>query len=172
MKLLTVIAIALLVIFVVDVHSESAVSIEFFFRNPTSLPGYCPTCPGWGDALRQYIAASNAINAIQIEYGDQVEIERVDRMTTEGDERCEQYNCTTPQTVIINHTIKLEAEQITTENLKQIIDEYLAGEEPDGNPFDSQPFTLIGAFSLGFCLSYSAIRLEKQPVLERALCVS
>jgi len=156
MKPSSVFALGFLVIFTVTVYSQSTVYVEFLYTDPSQPPFVpCYTCPPWKNAWARYRNASIAIEVIQIEYGDQVEIEWVDRMTTEGEERCEQYNCTTPQTVVVSHTIKLEGEQITKENLKRIIDEYLAGEEPDGNPFDSQPFTLIGAFSLGFFETFS-----------------
>lgn len=155
MKLSNVFALALLLIFVVDVYSENAVSIEFLYWDPSQSQSACPTCPGWKDALEKFIDASNVIDDIQNEYGDQVKIERVDITTTEGSERCRQYNCVKAQTVVINRTIKLDGEQITRENLKRVIDEYLAGEEPDENPFQPQPLTIIGAFSLGFFETFS-----------------
>lgn len=144
---------ALLLIFTIDVYSESVVFIEFFYRDPSQSKFACPTCPGWRDSWRKFIDASNAINIIREEYGDQVEIERVDKRTTEGRDRFNQYNLTAPQAVVINRTIKLEGEQITSENLMQVIDEYLMGGEPD--PFQPQPLTIIGAFSLGFFETFS-----------------
>lgn len=155
MKLSSVFALALLLIFTVDVHSESVVFIEFLYLDPSQSKLACPTCPGWKDAWKKFIDASNLIDDIQKEYGDQVKIERVDITTTEGSERCHQYNCVEAQTVVINHTIKLEGEQITRENLKKVVDEYLTEETPDKNPFQPQPLTIIGAFSLGFFDTFS-----------------
>jgi len=144
---------ALLLIFVIDVYSESVVFIEFFYIDPSKSPFACWTCEGWKDSWRIFLEAKNLIDDIKKEYGDQVEIERVDKRTIEGRDRFNQYNLTTPQAVVINRTIKLEGEQITYENLTKVIDEYLAGEEPD--PFQPQPLTIIGAFSLGFFETFS-----------------
>lgn len=155
MKLSSMFALTLLLIFTVDVYSESIVFIEFFYDDPSSFPGFCSTCPAFRDAWGKFIDASNLIDEIQREYGDQVEIERVDKRTAEGSERYNQYSLTGVQAVVINHTIKLEGEQLTRENLKKVIDEYLRGEEPDKNPFQPQPLTIIGAFSLGFFDTFS-----------------
>jgi cytochrome c-type biogenesis protein len=155
MKLSNVFALALLLIFAVDVYSESVVFIEFLYWDPSQSKSACPTCPNWKDAMKKFIDASNLIDDIQNEYGDQVKIERVDITTTEGSERCRQYNCVEAQTIVINHTIKLEGEQMTRENLKKVIDEYLTEEEPDKNPFQPQPLTIVGAFSLGFFDTFS-----------------
>jgi len=155
MKLSSVFALALLLIFAVDVYSESVVFIEFLYWDPSQSKIACPTCPGWKDAWKKFTDASNLIDDIQKEYGDQVKIERVDITTAEGSKRCHQYNCVEAQTVVINHTIKLEGERITRENLKKVIDEYLTEEEPDKNLFQPQPLTIIGAFSLGFFDTFS-----------------
>lgn len=153
MKLSSMFVLTLLLIFTIDVYSESVVFIEFLYFDPSQSKFACPTCPGWKDSWRKFIDASYAISIIREEYGDQVEIKRVDKRTTEGRERCDQYNCTEAQTVVINHAIKLEGEQITRENLKKVIDEYLMGGEP--NPFQPQPLTIISAFSLGFFETFS-----------------
>jgi cytochrome c-type biogenesis protein len=161
MKLFSVFALAFLLIFAVDVYSESVVSIEFLYLDPSPFKIDCPTCSGWSDAWKKFTDVSNLIDNIQEEYGDKVKVERVDITTAEGSERCNQYHCVEAQTVVINHTIKLEGEQITKENLKKVIDEYLTEEEPDILPFQPQPFTMIGAFSpcliamLSFILSYT-----------------
>lgn len=149
----SMLVLAFLLIFAIDVYSESVVFIEFFYIDPSKSPFVCWTCEGWKESWRIFLEASNLISGIQTEYGDQVEIERVDKRTIEGLERFNQYNLTATQAVVINRTIKLEGEQITYENLKKVIDEYLTGEEPD--PFQPQPLTMIGAFSLGFFETFS-----------------
>lgn len=155
MKLFSVLAIAFLLIFAVDVYADSVVFIEFLYLDPSPFKIDCPTCSGWKDAWKKFTDVSNLIDDIQEEYGNQVSIERVDITTAEGSERCNQYHCVEAQTVVINHTIKLEGEQLTKENLKKVIDEYLTEEEPEIIPFQPQPFTIIGAFSLGFFDTFS-----------------
>ena len=142
-------------IFTADVYSESTVLIEFLYIDPSQSGLPCPTCPAWRDSWSRFLNASNLMDDIKREYGDLVEIERVDKTTAEGRQRCNQYNCTGPLTVVINHAIRLDGEQITRENMKSAIDDYLMGEEPGKNSFQPQALTTIGAFSLGFFETFS-----------------
>jgi len=146
LKLSSVLVLTLLLFSTAKVYSQSAVFIEFFYYDPSESPYACWTCPSWQSAWNQFQEASSLIDDIQEEYGDQAEIERLDIRTTEGSERFHQYNLTAAQAVVINHSIKLEGEQITQENLKKYIDMYLRGEDP-ANPI--QPISALFAFSLG-----------------------
>jgi cytochrome c biogenesis protein CcdA len=141
-KLPSMFALALLLIFVVDVNAESVVYIEFFYLDPQ-----CHTCLSWRDTWEAFKNASQLIDEIQNEYGNQVQIERLDKTTPEGLDRFNQYDLMEAQAVVINHTIKLEGEELTKENLKNYIDAYLRGENPSANP--SQPITAFAVLSLG-----------------------
>lgn len=135
---------ALLLIFAVNVYAENVVYIEFFFLDPP-----CHTCPSWMDAWEAFKNASQLIDEIQNEYGDQVQIERVDKTTPDGIDRFNQYDLMEAQAVVINHEIKLEGDELTKKNLKNYIDAYLRGENPSANLSPSQPITAFAAFSAG-----------------------
>lgn len=141
-KLSSMFALAPLLIFTVNIYSENVVFIEFFFLDPP-----CHICPSWRDTWETFINASNLIDDIQREYGDQVQIERVNKTTPEGLDRFNQYDLIEAQAVVINHKIKLEGEELTKENLKNYIDAYLRGENPSANSI--QPISAFAAFSLG-----------------------
>jgi len=160
-KLSSVLGFMILLGLAATVYAQSPVFIEFFYLDPI-----CPTCdPG---ALSRFIAASNLIDKIQSDYGDQVQIERVDRTEAEGRGRYVQYGLTEAQAVVVNRKIKLEGAQLTEENLRRYVDAYLRGDDPASNTF--QPVTAFFAFStglvsglspclmamLGFILSYTS----------------
>jgi len=141
-KLSSMFALALLLIFAVNVNAENIVYIEFFFLDPP-----CHVCPTWSETWKTFVNASNLIDDIQSEYGKQVQIERVDKTTPDGIDRFNQYDLIEAQAVVINHKIKLEGEELTKENLKYYIDAYLRGENPSANPI--LPITVFAAFMAG-----------------------
>jgi len=141
LKLSSVLVLTLLLFSTAKVYSQSAVFIEFFYFDP------CHTCLGLMDEWEKFINASNLIDDIQREYGDRVQIERVDKTTMEGLVGSRQYKLTEAQAVVINHKIKLEGNQLNKENLKKYIDMYLRGEDPSANPVE--PISALFAFSLG-----------------------
>jgi len=145
-KLSSMLALALLLIFAVNVYAENVVSIEFFFLDPYS-EDICQTCPGWRDTWETFVNASNLMVDIKNEYGDQVQIERVNMSTIDGEARFDQYSLWEEPAVVINKSIKLEGEQLTKENLKNYIDAYLRGENPSANLV--QPINALAVFSLG-----------------------
>jgi len=162
-KVSSMLALALLLIFAVNVYAENEVYIEFFFLDPP-----CHTCPNWRDRWETFTNASNLIDDIQREYGGQVQIERVNMSTIDGEARFSQYNLWEEPAVVINHTIKLEVEQLTREKLKNYIDAYLRGENPSANlvqPISALAVFMTGLFSglspclmamLAFILSYAS----------------
>jgi len=147
-KLSSMLALALLLIFAVNVYAENVVYIEFFFFDPP-----CHTCPSWRETWETFVNASKLMVAIQNEYGNQVQIERVDTTTPDGIDRFNQYNLIEAQAVVINQKIKLEGEELTKENLKNYIDAYLSGEDPSANLV--QPISALAVFSLGLFSGFS-----------------
>jgi len=141
-KLSSMLALALLLIFAVNVYTENEVYIEFFYLDPP-----CHTCLSWRETWETFVNASNLMDEIQNEYGNQVQIERVDTTTPDGIDRFNQYNLIEAQAVVINHEIKLEGDELTEENLKNYIDAYLSGENPSANLV--QPISALAVFSLG-----------------------
>jgi len=155
MKLSSVCALALLsiFIFILNAYSENSVLIEFFYLDPSKSDLFCSTCPSWQDEWRKFQEASSLIDDVQRDYGDQVQIERLDLETPEGREGFRRYNLTKWLAVVINCTIKVEGEQITRENLKWYIDICLQGEHLGANPVS--PVSALFAFSLGLFSGFS-----------------
>ena len=134
-------------------HAQSPVYIEFFYLDPTHFSNICYICPGWIDALSKFAAASDLVNKIQTDYGDQLQVERVDRHSDEGSQRFTEYELTEAQAIVLNHKIKLEGAQLTEENLKRYIDAYLRGEDPTSVTI--QPVSAVFAFSIGLFSGFS-----------------
>lgn len=149
-------------------YAQSPVYVEFLYTDPSQFDNVCYICPGWKDALSKYAAARELINKIETDYGDRVQVERVDKTSEEGRLRSEEYELTLAQAVVLNHKIKLEGDQLTEENVKKYIDSYLRGEDPAS--INIQPVSAVFAFStglvsglspclmamLGFILSYTS----------------
>ena len=134
-------------------HAQSPVYIEFFYIDPSQFDNICYVCPGWKDALSKFAAASDLVNKIQTDYGDQVQIERVDKTSDEGHQRSTEYELTEAQAIVLNRKIKLEGDQLTEENLKRYIDAYLRGEDPTSVTI--QPVSAVFAFSIGLFSGFS-----------------
>lgn len=132
------------------VYAQSPVSIEFFYLDPSF---FCSSGTCDPTATAKFIAASNLIDRIQADYGDQVQIERVDKTTAEGRERYIQYDLTEAQAVVVNGKAILQGDQLTEERLKYCIDAYLRGDNPDTGTF--QPVTAFFAFSTGLLTGLS-----------------
>ncbi len=135
------------------VHAQSPVYIEFFYTDPSQFSNICYVCPGWIDALSEFGAASDLVDKIETDYGDQVQIERVDKTSDEGKQRSAEYELTMAQAVVLNHKIKLEGDQLAEENLKNNIDAYLRGEDPAS--LTIQPVSAVFAFSIGLFSGFS-----------------
>jgi len=147
-------ALCLLLLFFVEVsYSTEQVVIEFFYWDPSTDPLMCWECPTWQAAYSEFRDRLSIINRIEELYGDEVLIEHIECMSPEGENRTSQYAPISCQSAVVNHEIKIEGDAFTEENLTHVIDEYLAGGEPDKNLF--QPLTLVGAFSLGFIETFS-----------------
>lgn len=144
---------ALLLIFTIDVYSESVVFIEFFYWDPKTDPKFCQSCPEWQIRYFDFLDRLSIVDRIEDTYGDEVVIERIDFTSPEGENLTSQYELSSPQSVVVNHETKIEGDAFTEENLKKVIDDYLTGEAPDKYPF--QPITIVGAFSLGFFDTFS-----------------
>ena len=137
-----------ILLFFIDIsYSTEQVVIEFFYVLP------CQSCPGWRLAYSIFQDKSSILDRIVDLYGDKVVIDRIDLTSPEGRNRTSQYAQVYPPCVVVNYEIKIEGNAFTEENLKEVIDEYLTGEEPDKTPF--QPLTLVGTFSLGFFDTFS-----------------
>jgi cytochrome c biogenesis protein CcdA len=144
-KLSSILAFIILLGLAANVFAQSPVSIEFFYYVP------CATCPGSG--IGEYIEASNLVDRIESDYGNQVQAERVDRTTAEGRERYVEYGLTGAQVIVINRKIILQGNELTEENLRRYIDAYLRGDDPATNTF--QPVTAFFAFSTGLLSGFS-----------------
>lgn len=141
-------------LFLIEIsYSTEQVVIQFVYLDPSTIPGACPTCPGWQQAYSIYQEKMRIIDGIKELYGDKVVIERIDFRSSEGKNLISEYAPIYPQFVMVNHEVKIEGDGFTEENLTKVIDEYLAGEEFDGNLV--QPLTIAGAFSLGFFDTFS-----------------
>ena len=148
-----------------NAYAQTSVLVEFFYFDPSR---FCSTGTCDPTATAKFIAASNLVDRIQNDYGNQVQIERVDRTTAEGRERYVQYGLTEAQAVVVNGKIRLQGDDLTEEKLKYYVDAYLRGDDPASNTF--QPVTAFFAFStgllsglspcfmamLGFILSYAS----------------
>ena len=127
--------IALLMFFCVVsiVHSVDKVKIEYFYS------GFQPDCPTCADP--NVARVNQVITQIELSYGEQVEIEWLDILTSEGREKWNSYSLGLfSPTVVINPTsavnstyIMKEPDQpITKETLADAIDAYLG--KTDTNP--------------------------------------
>lgn len=134
-------------------YSTDQVVIQFLYLDPSTIPGACPACPGWQQAYADYQEKTRIIDRISHLYGDKIVVEKIDFMSSEGKNLTSVYAPIYPQFVVVNHEVKIEGEGFTEENLKKVIDEYLAGGEFDDNLV--QPLTIAGAFSLGFFDTFS-----------------
>jgi cytochrome c biogenesis protein CcdA len=146
-NLVSVLALFFLAAFAASVYAQStAVHVEFFYFDPSKSQFACWTCPGWKESWDTYVAASNIIDEIEKEYGNQVQIERVDKTTPDGLARFNQYGLTEVQAVVVNSKIKLEGELLTKEQIKWYIDSYLRGEDPSASVHS---ISAVFVFSLG-----------------------
>lgn len=149
-------------LFVGAIWAETPVRIEYYFLGPT--PG-CNTCPRDPDEQR---VTQDVIQPIEITYGEQVLIERVDLQTTEGRQKWLDLRSTyggldlprptivVYRTAFVNTTLVKQdtiADPITKEWLSGTIDQYLG--KVDTNPFKPVVNSLQQLFSSGAGLAFS-----------------
>jgi cytochrome c biogenesis protein CcdA len=134
---------------VTTVKASDPVVVEFFYWDPTTHSNMCWTCPGWLYILEDYQNKSKILDNIAALYGDKVLIYLVDYNSSK-------YDFYVPRnSFVINHEYLLKG-AFTEDDVKQVIDVYLAGAQLPQQP--SAPHltvTLALAFTFGFFETFS-----------------
>ncbi len=143
-----------------NIRAYDQVVIVFFYWDPQSDPSFCDTCEPWLYALEDFKDKSSIIDDIELVYGDEVRISRIPYSSHEMETIKRQYNLTyVPRnSVLINYKDLLK--DFEEEDLKVVIDGYLAGTSEGSQPSPAQgnvplAFILAIAFTFGFFETFS-----------------
>jgi cytochrome c biogenesis protein CcdA len=131
------------------VKATDPVVVEFFYWDPTTDSNMCWTCQGWLYILEDYQNKSKILDNIAAFYGDKVLIYLVDYNSSK-------YDFYVPRnSFVINHECLLKG-TFTEDDVKQVIDAYLAGAQLPQQPSASLlTVTLALAFTFGFFETFS-----------------
>jgi cytochrome c biogenesis protein CcdA len=104
--------------------SNHPILIEFLYHE------VCSDCPGLETYYQAYMHNSRVVDNIQQDYGSNVQIERIDWQSSEGQAKMKSYNLSVGDwnTIVVNEEVILKGgEQSVDETyLREIIDSYLA----------------------------------------------
>lgn len=101
--------------------SQSVLKVEYFYM---TFPPNCPECVD-----PNVTRVNDVVREIEIQYGERIQVERLDIMTVEGQERWNYYNLGTFRpTAVLNGTRVIKdtpQEPITKDSLAKAIDEFV-----------------------------------------------
>lgn len=106
------------------VHSSNQVIVEFLYWDPSTHPDYCSVCSAWKKLYERFWTKNETLRSIQREYGSAISVEWIEWNSSEGRDKADAYNITSPNSVMINGEVRIEGE-FGEQYLKTIIDGYL-----------------------------------------------
>lgn len=147
---------ALFVVFLLSfahVAYSSEVVVEFLYWNPRTDTRYCDTCPSWVALYNDFLQKNETITRIGEDYAKKAVFAWTDLTSNAGITAKQRYKVSSPNSLVINGTTKIEGNFNET-YIRQSIDAVLEGSSP--NPSSTHFLAaIIMAFSFGFFETFS-----------------
>ena len=90
-------------------YSTGQVVVEFLYWDPTTDELYCGTCPDWIRLYNDFLGKNQTVTRIRGTYEEVVFI-WIDFTSTEGTTLKQSMNITSPNSLIIDRTLKIEGD--------------------------------------------------------------
>jgi len=143
----------LLALFVVASYSVGQITVQFLYWDPTTDPQYCGSCPAWAALYQEFLTKNATVTALQNNY-TQVDFQWIDFNSQAGVDLRNSLNITSPNSLMINGTIKIQGdfnETYIREAIDDLLNETLP---PTQSPTPLLPL-LASAFLIGSLQTFS-----------------
>lgn len=138
----------LLILFVQMAYASEPITAEFLYWNPSTDPRFCNTCPSWTALYNDFLTKNATLTRIQRDFVGSVVFEWIDVTSAEGIMKKQAYDISSPNSLVINGTIKIEGNFNETQ-IREDINAILVGSNPPDQSLEGLLPLVALAFSFG-----------------------
>jgi cytochrome c biogenesis protein CcdA len=129
--------------------ASEQITVEFLYWNPINDPRFCSTCPSWNALYDDFLTKNTKIARIAKDFDGRVIFEWIDITSADGSFEKQKYNVNSPNSLVINGTIKIEGSFNETQ-IKEQINSILTGSSPPNQASNDLLPLVALALSFGF----------------------
>ena len=138
----------LLILFVQIAHASEPIRAEFLYWDPSNDPRFCSTCPSWSALYDDFLTKNATIASLAKGFDGKAVFEWIDITSANGSLEKQKYNVSSPNSLVINGTIKVEGSFNETQ-IREQINTLLAGFNPPNQTANGLLPLIALAFTFG-----------------------